>query len=497
MSWWQVPEGDLELTTQVVVVGAGAGGTLAALTLAEAGVDVVLLEHGYAYAGAIYGLQEATRDLYLEAGFRTTAGRPPLPIAGGRGLGGSTLVNSALCFRTPSERVEEWNELADGVFADTEAYFAVQDEVEAVLKVAVTPDHLLSGNDRAEREAARALGWAEGNLRRNAPTCVGCGRCNQGCTVGGKWSVDKELLPRAAAAGARIFAGCRVDHVEAGRVAGAVYGQDGVRRGSLSVRAEQVVLAGGAIHTPRLLLDSGAVATGGPVGQGLRVQPVVSALGYFPDREIFAPGATQGHFIDEFVDDDLVFEANPTLASMLAALPFVGSELQELLSQGHRWANTGVLIRDRTEGRVLRSRGSNARIHYDLVPEDLERIVRALRLAATLWFEGLGAERVVLTLFGPSAFHSMDEVMRGTQQLAASRLVLYSSHPQASCALGRALDGRGMLPELPDVYVMDASALPSNVGRNPQISVMTVARILAERLVERRGARLAPLAAPA
>lgn len=488
-----LPSGDLNLRAQVVIVGAGAGGCVAALTLAEAGLDVIVLEDGHTWTGGRIDLAEATRRFYAEAAFRISNGFPSFPVVGGRGVGGSTLVNSALCFRTPAERVDEWNAISHDAIGPADAYFAVQDALEATLGVAPTPEALLSGNDRTQRAAARRLGWSEGSLRRNTPSCTGCGRCNQGCPTGGKNSADRAFLPRATQAGARVFAGCRVEQLAPGRVGGRIRGPDGAELGAFQVLAEAVVLSGGAVSSPRLLLDSGLVDDGGEVGAGLRVQPVISALGYFPDRVVYASGATQGHFIDEFAWDDTIFEANPTVASFLAAMPTWGEELHTLLGQGARWANTGMLIRDTTDGRVRRSNGSKARVDYQPNEVDRARLERALLRGAELWFDGGGAERVTLCVYGAPMLRSMDEARRTLKDLDLMRMILYSSHPQASCRLGRALDETGQVLEADGVFVMDASVLPSNVGRNPQISVMTVARLLAERLAEQRGGRVMPL----
>lgn len=488
--WWSVPSEGFDATAKVVVVGSGAGGAFAALTLAEAGLDVLVLEEGAPYRHTPLDQGEALAAHYAEGGFRISDGTPTLPITGGRALGGSTVVNSALCFRPPPERLDEWNEQS-GDALDVAHWGRTVAAVEDVMHVADTPDALLSGNDRLQRDCARALGWSEGNLRRNTPTCVGCGRCNQGCTVAGKNSVDQELLPRAVAAGARVFSGCKVTRVGTGRVEGTL--PDG---SPFSVTADAVVLAAGAIATPTLLHDSGVVDPGKGVGDGLRVQPVISVLGYFPDREVFAPGATQGHWIDRFLDDDIVIEANPIFASAFAAMPFYGAELAELCSNAHRFGSTGLLIRDRTLGRVGPSRRGRASITYELVEEDRARLARALRIGAELWLDGGDAAWVVLGVFGRSHCADMAAVQRRVQDIEAGRFVLYSAHPQASCGLGRVTDGDGQLLEVPGVYCMDASVLPSNVGRNPQISVMTMARTLAERLAASLGGTVTPLASP-
>ncbi len=484
--WWLTPTHGFDETAKVVIVGSGAGGAFAALTLAEAGIDVVVVEDGSVYKGERYDQGQTLQKHFMEGGFRTADGKPALPVTGGRALGGSTVVNSALCFRPPDERIDEWNQQSGGAL-DKAHWDRTIAQVELVMHVAPTPEALLSGNDRIQRDAARKLGWREDVLRRNAPSCAGCGRCNQGCTIGGKNSVDRELLPRAVAAGARVYSRCRVERVGTGRVEGRLHSGE-----RFSVTADAVVMAAGAIATPTLLLDSGADASTG-IGQGLRLQPVCSVFGYFPHRTVFGRGATQGHWISEFLDDDIVIEANPTFGSAFAALPFVGRELIEVCTKANHIANTGLLVRDRTDGVVGRSSGGRASITYNQIEEDRERFKRAFEIGARLWFEGAQAEWVVLGIFGRSLYRDLPSARERIATLESARMVLYSSHPQASCRLGTATDADGQLLAVPGVYCMDASVLPSNVGRNPQISVMTMARTLAERLAVTLGGTVSPL----
>ena len=497
MSWWREPQAGFQERATVVVVGSGAGGAVAATTLAEAGLDVVILEAGYRHQAPDFpdNVAGAVGQLFQEGGFRTMSGKPPIPLAGGEALGGSTVVNSAISFRTPEAILKEWNDLSGGVFSDTTDYYRAQDQVEAELHVGTTPEWLLSGLDRAHREAAEALGWSNHPFRRNTPTCVGCGRCNTGCVVGGKNSVDRAFLPRAADAGARIYTGCRVEHVEPGRVSGSVLGRDRQILGTFEVAADRVVLSGGTVSTPRLLLDSGIVKKVGEVGRGLRCHPVFSVLGFTEDRKVVSPGSSQGHYIDEFASDDIVLESNPTLVgAVFQQLPLHGMELMETMAKAANFSNTGAMIRDRSRGRVLPSRGPGARVHYRLEEVDRQRAIRGMRHAARLWLEGLGADYVVLGVYGVPLCRSMNDVDRVfAGDVRSNRLIGYSSHPQASCSVGRATDRSGQLREVPGVYAIDGSSLPSNVGRNPQISIMTVARILAERLADDMKAPPRPL----
>ena len=124
-------------------------------------------------------------------------------------------------------------------------------------------------------------------------------------------------------------------------------------------------------------------------------------------------------------------------------------------------------------------------------------MIKGLRKGSELWLEGAGAEMVAAHVYGGGICRNMDDVRRALpDDLPAERIVAYSSHPQASCRIGRACSSDGRLIGAEGIYVMDASALPSNVGRNPQISVMTVARLLAVGLAEKLGGSPQPLIQP-
>ena len=105
------PVGETE-ECDVVVVGSGAGGAVAAATLAEAGLDVVVLEAGEAYDRDSYPSDplEAIASLYRDGGLTVAEGRPPIPVPVGRAVGGTTVINSGTCFRAPEPVLDHWRE---------------------------------------------------------------------------------------------------------------------------------------------------------------------------------------------------------------------------------------------------------------------------------------------------------------------------------------------------------------------------------------------------
>src|SRR4029079_4758041 len=125
----------------VVIVGSGAGGAVAATVLAEAGLDVVVLEAGEYLNRDNYPAEplEALPRLYRDGGLTIAQGRPAIPIPVGRVVGGTTVINSGTWFRASRDVLRAWRAEAgipwttdlDAEFADGERTLQVTQVPEA------------------------------------------------------------------------------------------------------------------------------------------------------------------------------------------------------------------------------------------------------------------------------------------------------------------------------------------------------------------------------
>ena len=252
------------LDVDVVIVGAGAGGSAVARELCAGGLDVVLLEDGPATRRFRPNYPHTARYHMQEAGTILAEGPVTFPVAAGRGVGGGTLINSAICFRAPDYILDEWAEmLADPRF-DPAAVAPIYQEMEDRIEVVDLPLAIAGENNLIIKRGVEKLGLGGGLIRRNTPGCVGCGICNFGCPTGGKRSVDMNLLADAQRDGLRIQADCRVEQVitEGERAVGVIGRLRDVdtreERGSVEIRARKaVVLSAGSLGTPRLLWSCG------------------------------------------------------------------------------------------------------------------------------------------------------------------------------------------------------------------------------------------------
>ncbi len=206
--------GDVSVECDVVIVGSGAGGATMAVELAEAGVDVVVIEEGGYHPTESFSADSmrALRTLYRDGGGGMAVGRPSVVFAEGRCVGGSTVVNGGMSWRTPERVLERWS--AAGVLGlgerEMETWFA---RAEARHSVGLQDPETIGRDSELMRAGAVAQGWAVVPNRRGQLHCAGTNNCTSGCPTGAKRSMLVTSVPRALALGARLYADCRVDRI--------------------------------------------------------------------------------------------------------------------------------------------------------------------------------------------------------------------------------------------------------------------------------------------
>jgi len=495
--------GELALECGAVVVGSGAGGATVAAELAEAGVDVIMLEEGGYHPTESFtaGTGRALRTLYRDGGGGMAIGRPSVLYAEGRCVGGSTVVNGGMSWRTPARVLQRWAE-QEGLRAigerDLAPYF---EAIESRLSVGPQDPETVGRDSELFRDAARARGWAVVANRRNQRHCAGTNNCSSGCPTGAKQSMLVTSVPRALAAGGRLFADIRVDRVLLGRdtraaigVTGHVVRPGGGRGPELTVRARAVVVAGGAIQTPALLVRSGLRAAAGQLGRNLSMHPNAVVTAFFDEEVAGWQGVHQAFQVREFTREGLLLSATNLTPSMLAGiLPAYGAELGALMADYNRVVTAGPLVSDTGTGRVRYLPGFGPQVFYQLTERDAARVVRGVELTAQALFTA-GARRVLLPFEGAPVVHSPGELGRLLARPVPRRaLQLFSIHLMGTARMSadprRGVTGSfGEFHGVPGLVVADASLFPGPIGINPMETVIALAMRNARRLLDRRDA---------
>ncbi|HVM00151.1 MAG TPA: GMC family oxidoreductase [Egibacteraceae bacterium] len=488
------------LQADVCIVGSGAGGGVVAGELARAGKDVVVLEAGGHFEEPDFPPYEvvAYRDLYWRGGWTPTADGT-IVMAAGATLGGGTTVNWANCVRPRPQLRAEWarHGLTD---LDSPAFDEHLDAVAQRISVTVDCSERNGPNARLA-EGAGARGWSWGTALLSADPgrydAGAAGHMGFGDRTGCKQTTTRTYLGDAAEADARIVVGCRAGRilVENGRAAGV---EARVRDGrQVTVRAPVVVVAGGALETPALLLRSGI---GGPaVGRHLRLHPVAALAGYYPDEQRPWWGAPQTVVVDEFAD---LFDGYGFLVEcphygtglFAASTPWRSGRAHKVLAgRATHLAPFIGIVRDRGGGRVTVDDAGDAVVHYPLEDAvDREHVHGALEAMARL-HEAAGA-RAILDLTPAATLwrrgKPLDRYVARVRSIPSEggRRTMFSAHQMGTARMGTdpaasVADPEGQLHDTPGVWIGDTSAFPTASGANPMLTCMALARRTSQALL--------------
>lgn len=497
-----LPDDHFEDSADVVVVGSGAGGSVVAALLAEAGRDVIVVEEGRHHPQEEYGSMtpsQSMRHLWRDGGMTVAIGLGDTPVVNvmmGECVGGSSVLTGGVCFRTPGAVLAEWSgklglrELSE---AAMDPYF---DEVERAVHVEEVPETMRSRSTELFARGAERLGHPLSPLRRNTKGCHGCGRCNFGCPEDAKMSVDRTYLPRALRAGARVYADFRVERVmthgaRASGVTGRLRnGARGRARGRFSIHAGRVVMAAGAYCTPLLLERTGVGRQSGQLGKNLTLHPGFRMMARFDERVEGWKGALQSAYSYAYESERINLVGMFVPPGVLAAtMPGIGPEHAERAALVPYLCVFGGMIHDDPGGRVHHAFGQRL-VTYRMSAADRGVVPRLLAIMAETYFAA-GAREVYLPVFGIGACDADRFRRLDLERIPRKKLECASQHPLGTCRMGisaehSVVDPDGQTWELEGLFVADGSIMPTSLGVNPQESIMAMATRIAHKLREHR-----------
>lgn len=509
-------DGPTTLEADVVIVGTGAGGGTTAEILAAAGLRVLMLEEGGLFSSSTFRMREseAYPALYQEAAARTTKDKG-ITILQGRAVGGTTVVNWTSSFRTPASTLAHWQDhygLADLSVATLTPWWERMERRLRVAPWAAPPNR----NNQVLANGLAKLGVAPQVIPRNVSGCLDLGYCGMGCPTNAKQSMLVTTIPAALDRGAELLHRARAERLDyrrggAPEVAVTLMDRDGRerRREALRVRARHVVLAGGAINTPALLLRSETPDPHRLIGTRTFLHPVIISPALFADPIDAFAGAPQSIYSDHWNEPDAATGAMgfklevPPIHPVLIASMAVGFGPEHAAFM-QRYRDTQVVLALLRDGLHEESPGGTVRLRddgsplldYPLTTYVMEGARRAMLVMAEIQFAA-GAESVI-------PFHERGTPARSLAEARAQieglpmRIPyarLSSAHVMGGCAMAAderlgATDSFGRLRHVEGVSVLDGSLFPTSLGANPQLSIYGVVARAATRLAHDLGGRV-------
>jgi choline dehydrogenase-like flavoprotein len=491
----------LHLKADAVIVGSGAGGAIAAYELARAGKKVIVLEAGPYIPSEKFTemLAVSMGTLYQDHGGQSNM-HGDIAILQGACVGGSTVVNAALCFRTPDYYLKLWGKefgLTNLTSAVMTPYF---EKVERNLNIRTVAAQETSPGAVLIGAGMKKLGYPLGKARRNVKDCTMSGACFSGCASDRKQSMLVTYLPWAVAHGASIFADTRVTQVLAeGGKANGVWAEvidpaTGKKKADVQVDAPIVVLAAGPVQTPVLLLKSGLANSSTQVGKNFACHPTLSVTAEFPSEVNDFHGATHSLYMDQHTLPDkggylLLNAIQEPVEAGFQVEPGTGKPYVAYMTGYKNTIRLISLIHDKNVGQVRWENGQK-QIHYTVDNDDFEAMKKGLVTTARILFAA-GASKLYLPSSNKAVIERADQVesVIGALKNEPARYKYTSFHPQGTCRMGRdpkttVVNPYGETHDVKNLYVADASLLPTSIGYNPSETVYALASYISDRIVK-------------
>ncbi len=491
-------DSDFNLDTDVVVVGAGPGGGAAAYVLASAGRKVVVLELGGHFSPKDFTKDgiDALTNLYQDGGQRFTLGNAFFVTMFGKGVGGGSLVNSAISFKPPDKVVKFWADQGNLKDFSPESLKPFVEKVQKKINIEILDVSKLGRNNTVFKEGLEKLGFKGGVVPRNTLGCVACGRCFYGCPSGAKQSVDKNFISKAMGAGTDVYTYARVSRIDINEktnqfesLMAVIYDPKTLKtKCRLTVNAKHLVLAGGAVGTPSLLMKNKICNSSGQVGQNFRCHPSTSVTGIFDEPIMGYRSVVQGYYSDEFFDKDILLETYWAPAGMFGlTIPGMGKGPVEVMKNYKNFAGCGAMIRDESSG-SLSFEGEKVQIKYVLNERDLKLLTEGMFRSAEVLLAA-GAKTIYADNPLKSKFESLTELRNFFDQNKnlGPDIVREGNHGLGTCRMGEdprksVVNSFGRSHDIKNLWIFDVSTFPGALGVNPQVTIMTLALRGAEYL---------------
>ena len=479
---------------EVAVIGSGSGGGVAANVLNEKH-EVGLFEKGSHGNGQTNNETFGYHNFYDTNGIQQTRGYKVLLLAG-MGIGGGTSVNWTTSLRTPDKILNEWDSLTgqDNYFNSSEFKMSM-DYVCNELNVDI------ENNRIPQKEEKLAEGFELNNLSYKI---IPRNTSNADCTESGfstfgrydesinstnkVWFSDESFDPN------NIFSNTNIKSLDLlnGKATHINVQNDGILH---KVEVDKVILAAGALNTPKILLDSGYKNK--HLGHNLKLHPVSGVAGKFLEEQEPWAGTMQGIYSDDnlFLKDNYgyLLEGLPMHPSLFFPFfPNNNDKFDDFVKSYNYWSGSIVLTSDTSSGSIINKNPQHL-WNYKLNDFDQNNLIHGIVNLIKANFSA-GAEEIMVASsptmhWKKSSNESIEEFINTVESIRNEpyRMLLGSAHQMGTARIHPnpehgVTDLDGKVHGLENVYIVDGSTFPRCSGVNPMITIQSLSHFLASKL---------------
>jgi choline dehydrogenase-like flavoprotein len=467
--------------TKIAVVGSGPGGAIVGCLLAEAGMDVLIIEEGPYLE--LESCTPFTKDemvqKYRNGGLTAALGNPKVQYVEGKCVGGGSEINSGLYHRTPEEVLRKWQfefNVNDIDASDLTPYFEM---CERDVTVSYLPEPAPQASKILSIGSAK-LGWKALEIPRWFKYTSG----TDGKITGTRQSMTKTYIPRAIQSGAKIKDKTKVLKL---KQLGKKWVLDCITENAKNtIEAEFVFLCAGAIQTPALLRRSGIKDN---IGNTLQLHPTAKVIAHFPEKINDKNLGVPVHQVKEFAPKISMGCSISSFPHLSIAKDWTEEEFNFVSANWKQMAIYYSMIVPEGMGKIRPLPGfRDPLVTYKLTPSDLKYLTEGLVKLCRLLLEA-GATKLFPAINNLHPITSESQLMQIHGSIERKLFNLMTIHLFGSCPMGEnkkkcATNSYGLVNGFNNLYISDASLLCSAPGVNPQGSIMAFAARNARNFIE-------------
>lgn len=420
-----------KIESEIVVIGSGAGGATVAYESAKRGKKVLILEKGSIVPRV--GTERAAINFYDKYG--KLSSKEGIIIYRTIMAGGTTVVSCGNGVRSLEKELKNLDIDISRELNETEQ------------ELGITPFNLKLMGDGTIRilESAQKLGYKFVPMPKfiDFEKCISCGNCVLGCIPQAKWTA-LDYIEKAQDFGASLITNFQLNSVIVlnNKVTG-VMGR--VRNDSIKISAEKIILATGAIETPKILQGLGLSA-----GNKLFCDLFTIIYGITKDVGL-SKEPTMAIVNNDFYEKE-GFILSPFLDTPLS-LVMSNAKYYKIAIKRDKVLGIMIKIKDDMLGQIYK----NGRISKKLTENDKTKLEKGNKIAKEILIEaGVNPNSIIITK------------PRG-------------AHPGGTAAIGDVID-KNHETKIKNLFISDASALPEAPGLPPILTIVALSKRLAKIL---------------
>ena len=490
----------------IIVVGSGVGGATFAdyVSRDRSELKIAILESGPFRDRSFFNQREPDMASMYFNGGSFLSSNMNIGVSAANTVGGSSAVYTGVSFRPPKSVIKKWRANYGMDFLTDHFVEESLSEIEKDLNVHELPRDWDNDNNKLFEKGVKALGLNLKRLKINVKNCQQQGFCNFGCTSGAKQSTLEVQLPRVMKRGVELIANAEVTSIAENSVdciiKDAPQGTipSNYKAGKYTFKAKIIVLSAGVLNTPALLLRSlkNLTIPKKNIGRYITLHPALNLNAVYPHQIENYRGFPKTMYCDDFSEEDRFFLETSFYHPGITAKnnPGYGKEHQEVMRSFSQLMSILILLHDDAvaSNRIRIDSKGKAIIDYTLSRNLKEKLAKAIQVAAKIFFAA-GCEKALLP--GSSKYPLISDDMDDIEKLITSkglnfnRTPMSSAHPQGGARMGSdastsVCDLSGKVIGTDSIYVCDASLFPTSVEVNPYISIMLLAKHVAEGIAE-------------